>query len=98
MPIHNYKGILLASSKATNPPDTWARMYGIISAMGCLPATAIIIVTAGLKLPPDIGPPIITAIAKAAPIAKALPVVIITYKKNIVPKNSTTNLLIMYLC
>ena len=33
---------------------------------------------AGLKLPPEMGPPIIIAIIKAAPIAKASPVAMIT--------------------
>ena len=60
-----------------------------------LPAAYIITDVAGLKCPPEMFPPTITAIAKAAPIAIAFPVAIITYKKNRVPKNSTTNLLII---
>ena len=47
------------------------------------------------RYPPEMFPPTITAIANAAPIAIAFPVAIITYKKNRVPKNSTTNLLII---
>ena len=52
-------------------------------------------VVAGLKYPPEMDPPTMIAMAKAAPIAMALPVAMITYRKNRVPKNSTMYLLSM---
>jgi hypothetical protein len=45
-------------------------MYGIISPDANLPLANKASVTAGLKHPPDIDPPIKTATASAAPIAK----------------------------
>lgn len=79
----------LKSSKAARPPATSAKMYGRTLSMLSLPAAAIMMVTAGLKQPPEMGPPNKTAIAKAAPMASALPVAMITYRKNNVPINST---------
>ena len=45
-------------------------------------------VTTGLICPPEIGPIIVMTIAKAAPMAMALPVTKIIYRKKQVPKNS----------
>lgn len=45
-------------------------------------------VTAGLMCPPEIGPTMVMTMAKAAPIAIALPVTKIIYRKKQVPKNS----------
>ena len=79
----------LYNCNATKPPAICDNTYGISSAPGNLFLATIIILTAGLKCPPDILPPITIASANAAPIAKGFPVAKIINKKNKVPTNST---------
>jgi hypothetical protein len=49
-------------------------MYGTKSVDDSLPAATMAMETAGLNMPPEMGPPIMMATANAAPMAIALPV------------------------
>ena len=64
----------LYTSNATKPPNIWDKQYGITSTLGNLPAAAMAMVTAGLMCPPEILEVNKMVTAKAAPMAKGLPV------------------------